>query len=92
MKNRVAYKNVQVERTAQAGKPEIHAFLLAMLFSAQAQMLPSEIQNSLKLALPYQIKRCLKYCLGREQSLNEGFRVQFSIFSEICFENWKISA
>ena len=42
-------------------------FLLAMFFSAQAQMLLSEIQNSLnlKLALPYQKKRCLKYYLGR---------------------------
>ena len=29
-------------------------------FSAQAQMLLSEIQNSLKLALPYLTKRCLK--------------------------------
>ena len=46
-------------------------------------MLLSEIQNSLKLALPYQTKRCLKYYLGRAQSFDKGFRVQFSIFSEI---------
>ena len=55
--------------------PGILFFLLAMLFSAQAQMLPSEIQNSLKLALPYLTKRCLKYFLGREQSFEKGFRV-----------------
>ena len=36
-------------------------FLLAMLSLAQAQMLLSEIQNSLKLALTFQTKRCLKY-------------------------------
>ena len=53
-----------------------------MLFSAQVQMLLSEIQNSLKLALPYLTKRCLKYYLGREQSFDKGSRVQFSIFSE----------
>ena len=58
-----------------------------MLFSVQAQMLLSEIQNSLKLALPYLTERCLKYYLGREQSFDKGFRVQFSIFSEIGFEN-----
>ena len=46
-------------------------------------MLLSEIQNSLKLALPYLTKRCLKYYLGRKQSFGKGFRVQFSIFSEI---------
>ena len=40
-------------------------FLLAMLFLAQAQMLLSEFQNSLKLALPYLTKRCFKYYLGR---------------------------
>ena len=57
-------------------------------FSAQAQMLLSEIQNPLKLVLPYQTKRCLKYYLGREQSFDKGFRVQFSKFSEIGFENW----
>ena len=33
---------------------------------------------SLKLALPYLIKRCSKYYLGREQSFDKGFRVQFS--------------
>ena len=49
-------------------------FLSAML---------SEIHNSLKLALPYLSKRCLKYYLGREQSFDKGFRVQFSIFSEV---------
>ena len=39
----------------------LHAFfLLAMLFSAQAQMLLSEIQISQKLALPYLTKRYLK--------------------------------
>ena len=42
-------------------------FLFAMLFSVQAQMLLSEIQNSTKFALPYLTKRCLKYYLGREQ-------------------------
>ena len=46
-------------------------------------MLLSEIQNSLKLTLPYLTKRCLKYYLGREQSFGKGFRVQFSIFSEV---------
>ena len=63
-----------------------------MLFLAQAEILLGEIQNSLKLALPYQTKRSLKYYLGREQSFEKGFRVQFSIFSEIGFENWQISA
>ena len=55
-------------------------------------MLLSEIQNSIKLALPYLTKRCLKYYLGRKQSFDKGFRVQFSIFSEISFEIWQISA
>ena len=55
-------------------------------------MLLNEIQNSLKLALPYLTKGCLKYYLGRELSFDKGFRVQFSIFSEIGFENWQISA
>ena len=55
-------------------------------------MLLSEIQNSLKLALPYQTKRCLEYYLGRELSFDKGLRVQFSIFSEIGLENWQISA
>ena len=63
-----------------------------MVFLAQAQMLLSEIQNSLKLALPYLGKRCLKCYLGREQSFEKGSRVQFSIFSEIGFENWRISS
>ena len=35
-------------------------------------MLLSEIQNSLKLALPYLTKRCLKCYLGREQSFDKG--------------------
>ena len=48
-------------------------------FSAQAQILLSEIQNSIKIALPYLTKRCLKCYLGREQSFDQGFRVQFSI-------------
>ena len=48
-------------------------------------MLLSEIQNSLKLALPYLTKTCLKYYLGREQSFGKGFRVHFSIFSDIDF-------
>ena len=43
-------------------------FFYKQFFSAQAQMLLSEIQNSLKLALPYLTKRCLKYYLGRKQS------------------------
>ena len=55
-------------------------------------MLLSEIQNSIKLALPYLTKRCLKYYLGREQSFDKGFSDQFTIFSEIGFENWQISA
>ena len=42
-----------------------------------------KIQNSLKLALSYLTKRCLKYYLGREQSFEKGFRGQFSIFSEV---------
>ena len=52
-------------------------------------MLLSKIQNSQKLALPYLTKRCLKRCLGREQSFGKGFRVQFLIFSDIGFENWQ---
>ena len=63
-------------------------FLLAMLFFDPGS---SEIQISQRLALPYLTKRCLKYYLGREQSFDKGFRVQFSIFSEIGFENWPIS-
>ena len=36
-------------------------FLISnVFFSAQAQMLLSEIQNSIKLALPYLAKRCIK--------------------------------
>ena len=60
-------------------------FLLAMLFSALAQILLSGIQIPQKLALPYLTKRCLKYYLGRQhlRSFDKGFRVQFSIFSEI---------
>ena len=54
-------------------------------------MLLSEIQNSLKLSLPYLTKRCLRR-LGREQSFDKGFRVQLSIFSELGFENWQIVA
>ena len=65
-------------------------FLQAMVFSAQTQMLLSKIQNSQKLALPYLTKWCLKRYLGREKSFGTGFRVQFLIFSEICFENWQI--
>ena len=38
----------------------------------------------IELALSYQTKRCLKYYLGREQSFDKGFRVQFSIF-------WKLA-
>ena len=41
-------------------------FISNRFFSAQAQMLLIEIQNSLKLALPYLTKRCLKDYLGRE--------------------------
>ena len=54
-------------------------------------MLLSEIPNSIKLALSCLTKRCLKCYLGREQSFDKGFRAQFSIFSEIGFENWQIS-
>ena len=61
-------------------------------FSAQAQMLLSEILISQKLASPYQTKRCFKYYLGRELSFDKSFKVQFSIFSEIGFENLQISA
>ena len=65
---------------------DIHAFFISQFFfSVQAQ-------NSLKLALRYLTKRYLKYYLGREQSFGKGFRDQFSIFSEIGFENWQISA
>ena len=46
-----------------------------MLSSAQAQMLLSEIQNPLKLVLPYMPKKVLRYYLGREQSFDKGFRV-----------------
>jgi len=63
-----------------------------MVFSAKAQMLLSKIQNSQKMALPYLTKKCLKRYLGKEQSFGKGFRVQFSIFSEIGLENWQISA
>ena len=49
-------------------------------------MLPSKIQNPLKFALPYLKKWCLKSYLGRKQSFGKGFRVQFSILSEIGFE------
>ena len=76
----------------RARKPDDQIGVAQWFISAQAQMLLSEIQNSLKLALPYLTKRCLKYYLGREQSFDKGFRVQFSIFSEIGFENWQISA
>ena len=34
-------------------------------------------------------KRCIKYYLGREQSFDKGFRVQFSIFSVKSFGNWQ---
>ena len=88
--------NVQVEwQSFGTGQNLPHTrFFISIsnaFFSAQAQMLLSEIQNSLKLALPYLTKKCLKYYLGREQSFDKGFRVQFSIFSEIGFENWQIS-
>ena len=36
-------------------------------------MLLSKIQNFQKLAIPYPTKRCLKRCLGREQSFGKGF-------------------
>ena len=90
-------KNVDLRNNFQQNlflrEYELHAFFINNgFFSAQAQMLLSEIQNSLKLALPYQIKRCLKCYLGKEQSFDKGFRVQFSIFSEIGFSNWQISA
>ena len=55
-------------------------------------MLLSEIQIYQKLALPYLTKKCLKYYLESEQSFDKDLRVQFSIFSEIGFENWQISA
>ena len=67
-------------------------FYKQWFFLAQAQMLFSKIQNSQKLALPYLTKRCLKRYLGKEQSFGKGFRVQFSIFTELRFENWQISA
>ena len=53
-------------------------------------MLLSEIKNSLKLVIPYLRKRCFIYYLGREKSFDKGFRVQFSIFFEIGFENLQI--
>ena len=50
------------------------------------------IENRIpKIGLNPPDKMCIKYYLGREQSFDKGFRVQFSIFSEI-FENWQISA
>ena len=58
-----------------------------MVFLAQAQMLLSEIQNSLKLALPYLGKRCLKCYLGREQSFEKGFRVQFRIQPSVAYKS-----
>ena len=67
-------------------------FFISYAFLAEAQMLLSEIKNSLKLALPFLTKRCLKFYLGGEQSFDKCFGVQFSIFSEIGFENWQISA
>ena len=56
-------------------------FYKQCFFSAQAQMLLNEMQNSLNLTLPYPIKRCLKYYLGREQSFDEVS--ECTIFSEI---------
>ena len=38
----------------------------------------SENQNSLKLALPYLTKGCLKCYLGREQSFDEGLVSEFT--------------
>ena len=37
---------------------DVQAFFIKNAFLAQAQMLLSEIQNSLKLTLPYLTKRC----------------------------------
>ena len=81
-----------VRKFKDGRKDFLSVFYKQWIFSAQAQILLSEIQDSLKLALPYLTKRCLKYSLGREQSFDKGFRNQFSIFSEIGFENWQISA
>ena len=49
-------------------------------------MLLSGIRISRKLSLPYLTKRCLKYYLGREQSFDKDFRVQFSIFSSVAYK------
>ena len=61
---------------------DLHAFLIGNDFSAQAQMLRSEIKNSLKLALPYLTKMCLKYYLERE----------FQSLVLNIFHIWQISA
>ena len=66
----------------------LHAFLEAMFFSAQAQMLLSEIEISLKLALAYLTKRCLKCLLGRVQSF--GNRSQY--FPRFVFQNAQFQA
>ena len=58
----VVFMNIE-----KKGSIALHAIFSTIngFFSALAQMLLSEIQNSLKLALPYLTKRCLKYYLGR---------------------------
>ena len=68
-------------------------FLLAMVFfRPRLKCCLTKSKIPLKLTLPNLTKRCLKCYLGREQSFDKGFRVQFSIFFEIGFENWQISA
>ena len=49
-------------------------------------MLLIDIQNSLKIGLTLPDKKVLKYYLGRDLSFEEGFKVQFSTFSEIVLK------